>query len=69
MRTLLLIFVLAIPAGCGKIPIPTIRAYHDAVGRGYERYVRVDTRLTDDEKRARLQAVESMERLLKEAEK
>jgi len=55
--------------GCSGIPVKYVRPYHDLVGRGYTRYVAKDGLLTPDEKRARLQAVETMERVLQEAER
>ncbi len=71
MRSLMIVGVLAAVslAGCGKIPVPTIRAYHDAVGKPFVRYMEADATLTADQKRIRKQTVDSFERLLQQAEK
>ena len=55
-------------AGCGEgVPYPVMRLYQDSVGAGYLKYLEADGSLDEDRKRIRRQAVESMEKRLKEA--
>lgn len=71
MRSLLMVGALlaaSLVAGCGGIPVPTVRAYHNNVGRAYLRYLDKDASLNAGQKATRAQLVHSMERLLKEAE-
>ena len=72
MRTAVLTVVVAaasLLAGCKGVPVPTCRAYYNATGPALTRYVQADDSLDEDQKRVRLQAVESFGRVLDEAEK
>ncbi len=70
MKRLLTVVVLSlsfIAVGCSGVPYPVMRLYQDSVGKGYVKYLEADQTLDADSKRIRKQAVESMEKRLKEA--
>ena len=59
----------SLAAGCSGIPVPTVRAYHNNVGKAYLKYLDKDARLNAGQKKTRAQLFHSMERLLQEEEK
>lgn len=70
MRKLLAVAVLSlsfISVGCSGVPYAVIRLYQDSVGQGYLKYLEKDATLDANSKRIRRQAVDSMEKRLKEA--
>ena len=70
MRRLLLIGAVLVGSGCsGKISVEAGRAFYIFIDRPHRAYVDADANLSDLDKAIRIQALDSFDRLLTEAEK